>query len=79
MSLANNTELSPSKRLISATCVLHCIKMPSVSLLYVDNPETFLLPLAGMLTLQPDGDVRAEYEFLCTYIPPEQKYYIKDI
>ena len=51
--------------------------MPSISVLYMPHdPTKFLLPLASMLTLSPGGDVKAEYEHLCSYIPSSERYEI---
>ena len=75
MSLAGNCDTNPTKRLVSALCIVHSIKMPSIDVLYMKHdPEKFLLPLAGMLILHPDGDVKAEYEQVCSHIPIEHRY-----
>lgn len=74
-SLASSREISPSKRLISATCVAHCINMPNVTVLYMTHvPEKFLLPLARMLALQPGDGIKNEYGLLCSCIPLEERY-----
>jgi hypothetical protein len=67
-----------TKRLISALCIVHSITIPSINVLYIPHdPEKFLLPLAGMLALHPSGDVKAEYEFICSHIPDQHTRYIK--
>ena len=67
--------MDPARRLISATCITHCINMPSVGVLYMSHDaEKFLLPLAGLLSLHPDVDVKAEYDQLCSKIPVQQRY-----
>ena len=67
--------MNPIKKLISAICIVHCIKMPSIDVLYITpDPDKFLLPLAGMLILHPSGDVKAEYEHVCSHISDEHRY-----
>ena len=67
--------MNPTRRLLSALCIIHSIKSPSINVLYkIDDPEKFLLPLAGMLILHPNGDVKAEYEFICSHIPEQHRY-----
>ena len=67
--------MNPTRRLISALCIVHSIKMPSIDVLYMTHDSNkFLLPLAGMLMLQPDGDVKAEYESICSRIPDGHRY-----
>ena len=74
VSLAENRDINPTKRLVSALCIVHSIKMPSIDVLYMPHdPDKFLLPLAGMLILHPDGDVKAEYEFICSHIPDQYR------
>ena len=66
--------MNPIKRLVCALCIAHCIKMPSISVLYkIQDAEKYLLPLASMLALHPDGDVKAEYEQVCSHIPVEHR------
>lgn len=79
-SLASDNDISPSKRLVSATCVTYCISMPTVSVLYAkQDPQKFLLPLAGMLTLQLGDATKTEYEILCTFIQYPRRYTIHQI
>ena len=67
--------MDPARRLMSAACITHCIKLPSVGVLYMTNDgEKFILPLARLLTLHPDTDVRAQYDQLCSKIPADQRY-----
>lgn len=73
-SLVENYDMNPTRRLVSATCIVYCISVPSIDVLYkINDSEKFLLPLVGMLILHPDGDVKAEYAHLCTQIPSKQK------
>ena len=77
VSLAENHDMHPTKRLVSALCVAHCITTPSINVLYkIQDAEKILLPLAGMLALHPDGDVKAEYEQVCSHIPDKHRYYM---
>ena len=72
--------MDPARRLMSAACIAHCIKLPSVSVLYMSHDaEKFLLPLARLLSLHPGTDVRAEYDQLCSKIPVDQRYGIFNI
>ena len=74
VSLAEDHNMNPTKRLISALCVVDCITMPSISVLYkIQDSDKFLLPLANMLTLHTDGDVKAEYELVCSHIPDQHR------
>ena len=73
--LMEKHDMDPAKKLTSAVCILHCINLPNVNLLYITHSaEKFLLPLAGMLSLHPGADVKAEYEQLCSKIPAETRY-----
>jgi hypothetical protein len=77
VSLAENHDMHPTKRLISALCIVHSIKIPYIDVLYkIQDADKILLPLAGMLALHPDGDVKAEYEQVCSHIPVEHRYMI---
>ena len=67
--------MHPTKRLVSALYIVHSIKIPSIDVLYkIQDADKFLLPLAGMLALHPDGDVKAEYEQVCSHIPDKHRY-----
>ena len=73
--LLKNYDMHPIKRLVCALCVAHCITMPSINVLYkIQDADKFLLPLAGMLALHPDGDIKAEYEQVCSHIPDKYRY-----
>lgn len=72
--------MDPIKKLLSATCITYCIKMPSTTmnvLFMTHDPEIFLLPLASMLILHPDKDVKFEYEHICSMIPDELRYTVR--
>lgn len=69
MSLMDNHDMDHTKRLVSAICILHCIRMPAINLLYDLNTEMYLLPLADMLSFHPDKDVVAEYAYISSQIP----------
>ena len=72
--------MDPARRLMSAACIIHCINLPSVNVLYMSHdPEKFLLPLARLLSLHPDIDAKAEYDQLCSKIFVEQRYGIVSI
>ena len=74
MSLSESCDINPTKRLVSALCIAHSIRMPSINVLFMNHdPEKFLLPLAGMLVLHPNGDVKAEYAQVCSHIPVEHR------
>lgn len=74
-SLVEKHNMDPAKKLTSAVCILHCINLPNMNMLYMSHSvEKFLLPLAGMLSLHPGGDVKAEYEHLCSKIPVDKRY-----
>jgi hypothetical protein len=72
--LTENCDINPTKKLVCALCIAHCITVPSINVLYkIQDAENFLLPLAGMLALHPDGDVKAEYKQVCSHIPVEHR------
>jgi hypothetical protein len=72
--LAENHAMNPIKSLVCALCIAHCITVPSINVIYKIQPaDKFLLPLAGMLALHPDGDVKAEYKQICSHIPVEHR------
>ena len=75
-SLVEKHDMPPAKKLTSAVCVLQCINLPTVNVLYMSHSaEKFLLPLAGMLSLHPSANVKAEYKHLCSKIPVDKRYY----
>ena len=59
------------KRLLSAVCIVCCIK--SVGVLSALDPARFLQPLTGMLSLHPEY-VETEFKHICSYIPDERRY-----
>ena len=60
--------MDPTTKLTSATCILFCVTISPTGVLN-SLDFAYLLPLADMLRMHPQKDVKAEYQCVCSKIP----------